>query len=292
MTSPRAPHLVTAFIVVALALAGCVPGAPQGSGTVVPASAKDVAWGQAPTADPNVTLQPDVVLIGGGGASVKQVTADGFTWVLDANAPHVSDLQLGKIMFVTGSGVGRVIDLRHAAGVVGVTIAPVSITDVIKDGTFAVPKPVSLDQGAIGQVGQGSFLTNPQLIDEQGQDDIFPDPETPVDGVTPTPTPNAEPGAFIRGASLGDRSLPAVDVPSPAIPKLPDNVSRPLMTAGKVATQIESKDGDFDLTRTLNGGGTGTDLYYEKEGLKIKGNVALNMTSPKATFDQTSAETS
>jgi hypothetical protein len=282
--------LVAGALVVATALAGCTPTA--GSIAPVPATAADAAWGQAPSPQPGVTMQPDVVIIGGGGGSVRAVTADGLTWTLDPAATHVGDLAVGKVMFLTARGVGRVIDLQHTSAGVVVTLGPVSITDVIRDGDFSTPTPISLGDQAIGQVADGAFFNDPAVLDAVGSDPIDIDPDsTPGetgtgDGPTtgkvtsggpsssPTPTPKGLGQPLIQGASWIDTKPPT-----------PDQLQRGALQVGKVQDQLESKSGNFDLNRSWDAQGTGTSFTYENEGLRIVGKVALKTTSPKADFD-------
>jgi len=94
------------------------------------------AWGLGPQPADGVTFQPDVVIVGGAGRSIRGVTDGGLTWHLDASAKGVDDLEPGKIMFVTGRSVGRVLALARDGDEVAVTIGPVTLTDVIRDGTF------------------------------------------------------------------------------------------------------------------------------------------------------------
>ncbi|MEV0715403.1 hypothetical protein [Asanoa sp. NPDC050611] len=112
-----------------LLLAGC------GSTSQSP-SEEDLRYGAAPKPD-GVTLQPDVVVVGGGGNAIRDVTADGLSWRIDAHAPNAGDLKPGSVMFVTERAVGRVLDIAPAGDDLLVTIGPVDLTEVIRDGTFA-----------------------------------------------------------------------------------------------------------------------------------------------------------
>ncbi|GAA1848714.1 hypothetical protein [Asanoa iriomotensis] len=96
---------------------------------------EDLRYGAAPAPD-GVTLQPDVVIVGGGGKSVRSVTADGLSWRIDGKAKHADELAPGKVMFITERGVGRVLDVAPVDDDLLVTIGPVDLTEVVKDGTF------------------------------------------------------------------------------------------------------------------------------------------------------------
>ncbi len=120
----------------ALLLTSCGDDQPDPA-TQDPRSPEALRYGLAPSVHPDVTLQPDVVIVQGGGESVRSVSGDGLTWRLDADADGADRLEPGNIMFVTGRGVGRVLDLQDDGDELAVTIGPVTLTDVIRDGTFA-----------------------------------------------------------------------------------------------------------------------------------------------------------
>lgn len=91
-----------------------------------------------------MTLQPDVVIVGGGGDSVRALTEDGLTYLLDPAADRAGELARGKVMFLTSKAVGRVLDVRRAGADLAVTVGPVELTDIIADGSFSTRAPVSL----------------------------------------------------------------------------------------------------------------------------------------------------
>ncbi|MFF3855880.1 hypothetical protein [Micromonospora sp. NPDC002575] len=134
---PRPRRALAAVVVALLVLAGCADRQPAARPADPAAGADDLRYGATPAPEPGVTLQPDVVLVGGGGRSVRSVTADGLTWRLDRRARNADALAPGKVMFVTGRGVGRVLDVAPDGDDLLVTIGPVDITEVVRDGTFA-----------------------------------------------------------------------------------------------------------------------------------------------------------
>src|SRR6185437_12113726 len=88
--------------------------------------------------DPRVVYAPDVILMEEGDKAIKMAASDGMTWVFDASAPHVNELQEGKIVFATGRAVGRIGQITRAGGTVTVKLAPVQITEVIHQGHFLI----------------------------------------------------------------------------------------------------------------------------------------------------------
>ena len=69
-------------------------------------------YGIAPIPGPSVTYQPDVIVVGGGADAIRAESSNGFIWTIDGNAPHAAELVPGKIFFLTGRAVGRVLDVH------------------------------------------------------------------------------------------------------------------------------------------------------------------------------------
>lgn len=141
-------RLVGSAIVVLLTVTACDSAGPTvgprpNAGPPVSAEAEQ-RYGAAPTPHPDVTYQPDVVIVGGGADSVRSVAADTFTWRIDPAADNADQLAPGKVMFLTGRAVGRVIDVRRDGDDLAVALGPVDITEVIRDGTFSSAEPVPL----------------------------------------------------------------------------------------------------------------------------------------------------
>src|ERR1039457_5117291 len=104
-----------------------------------------VKFGIAPRRDPSVEYQPDIILMENGDKAIKSVATDGMTWTFDANAPQVSDFQEGKVVFATGRAVGRVLGLKRQGDTVSVILGPIQLTDVIRNGSFAMNQSVDLN---------------------------------------------------------------------------------------------------------------------------------------------------
>lgn len=73
---------------------------------------------------------------------VRSVSGDSLTWSIDARAPHLDELRPGKVMFLTGRAVGRVLDLERRGDVVAVTLGPVDLNEVISDGNVSISSPL------------------------------------------------------------------------------------------------------------------------------------------------------
>ncbi len=101
-------------------------------------------FGIAPRPDPSVEYQPGIILMEQGDKAIRSIANDGMTWTFDANAPHVSEFQLGKIVFATGRAVGRIISLKRQADDVTVILGPIQLTDVISKASIAMDAPIDL----------------------------------------------------------------------------------------------------------------------------------------------------
>jgi hypothetical protein len=84
-----------------------------------------------------------VVVISDGPAAIRSGSSDGLTWTIDGNANGASQLKVGSVMLATSRVAGRVAALRDDGGNRIVTLAPVDLTDIIRDGDIEIDK--SLD---------------------------------------------------------------------------------------------------------------------------------------------------
>ncbi|MEG3636436.1 hypothetical protein [Micromonospora palythoicola] len=234
-------------VVLVLTASGCGGRSPADpAANEDPYSESALRYGMAPVPHPDLTYQPDVVLVGGGGRSVRSVTADGLTWRLDGDAPRADDLAPGKVMFVTGRGVGRVLDVQRDGGDLLVTIGPVTVTDVIRDGT--------LEQ-------RGIAIENPVVY--QAGEPIWAMSEEAADALDATPTGRA------------GRAGPPRLAPPPPRPNQPP----PVRGGGEVKTVVAN----FSTGVSLNDGAE-VSFHYHRDGTKLSGRAALTFATPEADF--------
>jgi len=109
-------------------------------------SVAEQKYGIAPTPDPSVTYQPDVIVVGGGADAIRAQSANGFIWTIDGNAPHAAELVAGKIFFMTGRAVGRVLDVRKDGGNLVVVVGPVDLTEVIREAHVRIDMPIDFGE--------------------------------------------------------------------------------------------------------------------------------------------------
>lgn len=161
-----------------LAALACLAALAAGCGTFGPArsdraDAADHRYGYAPRPDRSVVYQPDVVLVSGGGDAIRSVSADGFTYVIDGSAKGAGDLAPGKVMFATSEALGRMVRVERSRGDLAVTLAPVDLTEVVRDGHFTIDQALDLDSQ--------TFAPLPDLLGEAvggaPATPVLPDPE-------------------------------------------------------------------------------------------------------------------
>ena len=109
-------------------------------------SPAELKYGIAPIPDASVVYQPDVIVVGGGADAVRALNPNGFVWTIDGNAPHAGELAVGKIVFLTGRAVGRVLDIRSEGGTLVIVVGPVAITEIIRKANISVDMPVDFGQ--------------------------------------------------------------------------------------------------------------------------------------------------
>jgi hypothetical protein len=126
------------------------PSALPGATILTPVDIKQmtpsqIQFGIAPKRTKEVEYADGVIIMEEGDKAIRSMDGNGLSWTFDANAPHVNEFQEGKVVFATGLAVGKVVALKREASSVTVTLAPVQLTDVIKNGSFAMSQPISAD---------------------------------------------------------------------------------------------------------------------------------------------------
>jgi hypothetical protein len=104
----------------------------------------ELAFGRAPQRTSAVVYQDSIILMENGDKALKSMSTDGLTWHFDANAPHVNEIQVGKVVFATERCVGSVLGVTRTGDDVAVVLGPVQLTDLIKQGHFTFNQPLDL----------------------------------------------------------------------------------------------------------------------------------------------------
>jgi len=127
----------------------CARAAPQSSRERLLARSEltpaEIQYGRGVRRDASVTYQRDVVIVENGPEAIRSAGADGFTWVIDPGAARA--LSVGKIAFVTGRCVGRVLAMQRDGTNMRLTLGPVELTEIFKKLEITVKQTVDPTQG-------------------------------------------------------------------------------------------------------------------------------------------------
>ncbi|MFG1777344.1 hypothetical protein ACGFIG_13055 [Micromonospora sp. NPDC049048] len=267
-TNPVVRWLAAATVLVLLVVvtSACQRDDPPGGDPSDPYHADAIRHGLAPQPHPDVTYQPDVVLVGGGGRAVRSVSDDGLTWRIDPDAERADELAPGRVMFLTGRAVGRVVDVRPEGDDLAVTIGPVTLTEVVRDGTFRTDRPVPLDRPVAYAAGEPAWAAA-DLPEEGGT------------GGGLVPGPAGADRADGAGASGGSR------LPGRAVPVRAGQAPRPPQPPARTGGSSAAKAGGIQLTPQCCADGVGLSFAYDDGDIRMTGSVTFVMRRPTASFD-------
>ncbi|GAA4983928.1 hypothetical protein [Actinopolymorpha pittospori] len=205
---------------------------------------------------------------------MRSATADGLTWRIDPRADRADELAPGKVMFLTGRAVGRVLDVRREGADLAVTIGPVDITEVIRDGRFATDRPVAFDKVVVYSAEDPFWA----------QTESEPDPDASGGG--------GSGGSGGGGGSGSGGRIPGFSAPIGQTTGLAGpregpvtREGRPPLPPPRLGGPIDAVAGAFRLTPTCCAGGIGAHFHYDREGVRLDGNVELLLTKPSGGFD-------
>lgn len=127
----RTPHGVACSAVfgVLLAALGC---GGRGQPGVAPGGDTEAVGNPSEHFD----LTPETVVVKKGAQALRRTSADRATWFLDARAMEGEQLAPGKVLLIPGVDVGKVRSIRRWRDEVQVTVEPVRIVEVIRNGTL------------------------------------------------------------------------------------------------------------------------------------------------------------
>ena len=262
-------------------------------------TAAQITYGIAPVPDPSVIYQPSVILVGGGPEAVRSLSSTGLTWTIDASAPHADELVEGKIMFLTGRAVGRVLDVRKEGRNLAVTLGPVPITDIIRKCDLQFdPIPIDFREALQYSVPDlpGRVIPARGSAEARPTNDTAPvmrtvayttyagstfDPQPPADAPQPAPQP-AEPdrpdvsslvdytvvpvpsadGVGVRGTSHGG----GMNVMAEAFIHVPNPTLKPVL-------RLDSDNNLVEASLTLTGAAGLTTKFEASTDIGLKANV-------------------
>ncbi|MFN8573032.1 MAG: hypothetical protein U0132_13365 [Gemmatimonadaceae bacterium] len=200
--------------------------------------------------DHSVTYQRDVVIVQNGPNVIRSGGVDGVTWVIDARAGR--NLSVGKIAFVTGQCVGRVLGLSQKGDDLTLTLGPVELTDIFKELHVSLNQPLS--------VADGIELAPPRIpnlkLPVEGDDAALPDWAAPPNTGARTQNDQPLPAGIVRHVSS--------QAVAPGIPQRLD---------------LSFK------TRILNrADGPAIELAHEADGVRLVAQAQLRLKAPRLEF--------
>lgn len=279
-----------AFVVLLALASGCGlldrdrPAGPTWSGAA-PAGTDPNRYGSAPSPDADVTYQPDVVFVGGGPAAIRAASADGLTWLLDGKAPGVDRLAVDKVLYASSLAVGRIVQLRPEGDQVAVTLAPVRLGEVIRNGRLKVSQPLDLSGWGLQQVPELPGAVASLAPEASGGPSATP---TPADGgQEPTPT-GAGPAPTTDGSGqpAPDPAVTSSPIAMPVVNRLPARRLPPVpLPAPFTQGSAPWSAGDWSGQVDRNSGDVTFHVEHAGEGLKAYVDVGFHFASPHLDAD-------
>lgn len=270
-------------------------------------SKSEINFGIAPKRGPGVTYQDGIILMEHGDKAIRSFASDGMSWTFDANAPQVSDIQVGKVLFATDRCAGKVLAVQRNGASVTAVLGPVQLNELVKQGNFTYNQPLDLNNAiAVVAPDYPAALGSSQLQQEMQKPSPSARNDSPHkfrrsvsyyvvsnDGKwTPMRTVTAG-GPALRDAVYHPGS-PSV-VPAALQAQVPGTgAAIPATGQGLAAAPVpvpvpQLKQLTFNNLQAtpcaLDCGGIGAKVYQEKDGVKVWASIIFHLNSPHIVFD-------
>jgi hypothetical protein len=197
-----------------------------------------------------------------GAEAIRSAAPDGLTWTINARAAHAGELAVGKIAFVTGRCVGRVLMTKREGDNLTLVLGPVELTDIFRKLNITISQPVDLTQG----INYAPPALPDKTLPLDGDDAIPPD----WAGIPRAHAPRIENASF---------SYPAVFFRPAAYAFAPQNSPQtPGILPKAFKLQMQT------LTPLNNADGVGMEFGGEKYGLRAAVQAQLRLNQPSLEF--------
>src|ERR1700690_1176623 len=182
-----------------------------------------LTYGYGPDPKGSAVYQPDVVLIQGGPAAIRSASANGLVWTIDGNAGGARELRVGKIMFATSRAVGRVARIEPVGDDFAVTLAPVQLTEVVRDANIKADVDINPESVVYQSVPDlpGMLSTPP---DRSDAGDVIHDLSAPAPPMSGSPLLRPLWSPYAPEAALA----PPIELISTAGTAVPDKLPFPV----------------------------------------------------------------
>jgi len=221
-------------------------------GAPTAAALKTYGYGASPT---GADYQPDVVVVVGGAAAIRSASSNGLIWTIAKAAPGADKLKVGSVMVLTSVATGRVAAIHDDGDSRVVTLAPVNLTDVIRNGSIDVDQ--ALPASAI------SYQLIPDLVGAQSVPTAgdLPSANIAPSGYHGTKPFAAQPAALPKAApQAAGGTLPVASDSSLEV-KVGDWKMSPIITNDKLELGVE-RDGALKV---------GIDFAFDTNNLRFHG---------------------
>ena len=222
-TTRRPIALLLALALLTAVLVACSDSSDEASRELHGRSVSEAEFRYGAAPDPpsdTLTYQPNVVLVGGGPAAVREMSGDGLTVTLDPDASGVAGLAVDQVLFASGRVVGRVLAVEDRDGGRVVTLGPVELTDVYE--TLEFDTTTDLDPAAL------AVYTAPAMPNPVEPIDLLPDEEAApdgTDGTDETEPPSSDPGSSDPDSTDPGATEPDATDPGPDDPNAGDGAT-------------------------------------------------------------------
>lgn len=208
------------------------------------------------------------------------------------SAPNVNELQPGKILFASSLGVGRVLAVTQHGADKAVVLGPVSITDVIRDGSFSSSAPIPLDAveaytvpSEPGLLSKTAAYASPASGGTHGS--TATDTQSPIKLASTSVNRTATvPGR--HNTSSNTVTLPPVHFVAnePGQPPAPGMVlaAAPSNLPSPTPTSPPTSVGNYQLDPFCCREGLGVGVVYDNNGLLVRAKVTLHFDKPSVSF--------
>ena len=246
-----------------------------------------------------MTYQDNIILMEHGDKAIQSFASDGISWTLNANAPQVNEIEVGKVLFATDRCAGKVLAVQHNGSSVSVVLGPVQLNELVKQGNFAYDQPFDLNNAIAvvapdypGAVGSKALQQEIQKPSTTSRNDGSRTATSVPSATTSSPTTASGRRCAPLLQVIRDACVNAVYHPRPAS-LMPAAFQSQVPGLGGTAAPVpvplpQLKQLDFNNLQAypcaIDCGGIGAKVYQEKDGVKVWASIVFHLNKPHLVF--------